>query len=510
MTQVQEEVERKYDVDLGAAVPDLPGVQPPVEYDLEATYFDTVDLQLQRAKITLRRRTGGTDEGWHLKLPGNGEARIEVHAPLGEADAVPTELLDRVRAHVRDHAVSPVAVLSTHRTVRHLTAEDGTVLAELCDDRVHAESRETGATPGAGTSLAIQEWREWEVELVDGDPEVFDAVDPLLRAAGAAHAGRASKVQRILADRVAARAHWRDHLGREPRTAGDLLFTHLATQVARLQEQDRLLRGGDIDEPVHQMRVAARRLRSTLATYRPLLDQRGQARAAALREDLRWLGAALAEARDMTVLRARMEELLDPDDTLTRAHLDQVLGQRHQLGLEHAADALGQTRYYRLLDYLEAFLESPAVTAEADEPATHAVPPLLRAEVKRVRKRDKQVQRAENTGDTGARDHGLHEVRKAAKRLRYAAESAIPVLGEDAEELAARAEALQDLLGEHQDAVVARQVLIELAADPEISGEVGFGLGRLYDAEQARAIDLESSYEEVRKPALRRPSWLSK
>ena len=78
------EVERKYDVGPDAVVPDLPGAAEPVEHDLVATYYDTPDLRLQDARITLRRRTGGVDEGWHLKLPGEGDARVEVHAPLGE------------------------------------------------------------------------------------------------------------------------------------------------------------------------------------------------------------------------------------------------------------------------------------------------------------------------------------------------------------------------------------------------------------------------------------------
>ena len=82
------EIERKYDVEAGAALPSLvtmPGVdrveqRPPVE--LDAIYLDTDDLALARARITLRRRTGGGDEGWHLKLPARKDVRRELHAPL--------------------------------------------------------------------------------------------------------------------------------------------------------------------------------------------------------------------------------------------------------------------------------------------------------------------------------------------------------------------------------------------------------------------------------------------
>src|SRR5674476_553116 len=83
------EVERKFDVDPGALLPDLSGaavaVSEGVESQLDATYFDTADTRLARQRITLRRRTGGDDAGWHLKLPAGQDERTEVRLPLGRA-----------------------------------------------------------------------------------------------------------------------------------------------------------------------------------------------------------------------------------------------------------------------------------------------------------------------------------------------------------------------------------------------------------------------------------------
>lgn len=498
------EVERKYDVGPDAVVPALPGAGEPVEHDLVATYYDTPDLRLQDARITLRRRTGGVDEGWHLKLPGRGDARVEVHAPLG-GDTVPAPLLARVRAHVRDVEVVPVARLSTHRSVRRI-AEDGVVVAELCDDTVRAE----GLPVAAGEGLTTDTWREWELELVGGDPGVFEALDPALRGAGATPATRASKVARILAARLPTDG-WRRHATTGVTTAGEVFLAYLAQQLDWLLEQDRAFRAGAVDEPVHQMRVAARRLRSTLATYRPLLKRDAVGTAGSLREELRWLGTSLSEARDITVLRGRLDTRLDEDDhptaAVTRSHVDAVLGAHHRIALDHAAGVLDDPRYFRLLDDLEGFLAAAPLRSRADRPARRELPSVLRAEVKRFRRRARRVDRAP---DAPSQERALHDVRKAAKRLRYAAEAATPVFGAEAEELAARAEAVQEVLGEHQDTVVSRAALHDLAHHGKATGPVGLGLGRLQQLELERAAELRAESAGVIADAGRIPRWLRK
>ncbi len=198
------EIERKFDVDPDFRRPDLAGVVPgvtaaaPVVHHLSATYFDTADGRLAAGKITLRRRTGGADEGWHLKLPGGPassqaySSRLEVQLPLGaggERD-VPAAHAARVAEVTGGLPLAPIATLDTERTVVTLTGADGALLAEIADDVVTASR-----IPPAGQPLR---WREVEVEVPSETPELQQAIADRLFAAGARPAGHGSKLARLL------------------------------------------------------------------------------------------------------------------------------------------------------------------------------------------------------------------------------------------------------------------------------------------------------------------------
>jgi inorganic triphosphatase YgiF len=200
--QEQIETERKYDVDTGFVLPDLAGaggsvsMAPPDVQLLEATYFDTDDLRLIAAHITLRRRTGGEDAGWHIKLPVGGDTRREVHFPLGPPSrVVPGEIAAEVARWSGGAPLRPVARLETRRTVRRLVSESGEVLAEVADDQV------TGSRPDPSDpeTWRLQDtWREVEVELKSGTPDLLDAAAAGLAAAGATPSRSASKLARVL------------------------------------------------------------------------------------------------------------------------------------------------------------------------------------------------------------------------------------------------------------------------------------------------------------------------
>ena len=191
------EIEQKFDVDEDFERPDfgvLPGVTAaaPVVYRLAATYFDTAGDRLAANKITLRRRTGGTDEGWHLKLPATDGNRQELHEPLGDStDEVPWRLASRVAEVTGGRPLAPIAQLDTERTVVTLTRDDGRAVAEVADDMVTAR-RLNG---DGGQPLR---WREVEVEVPEPEPELQQAAADLLRAAGARPSGQASKLGRLL------------------------------------------------------------------------------------------------------------------------------------------------------------------------------------------------------------------------------------------------------------------------------------------------------------------------
>ena len=204
MTTGQLEVERKFDVDEPFALPAFEGldgvatVDPPVEHHLEATYHDTADLRLLQGRVTLRRRTGGPDAGWHLKLPA-GSARRELHAPLGRAVKNPPKgFLSPVAGLLRGASTAPVAGLRTRRVVTVLRDAAGRALAEVADDTVTA----TAFAADSGRPAGVQAWREVEVELVEGDEALLAAVGERLTDAGARPSPSASKAGRVLATRL--------------------------------------------------------------------------------------------------------------------------------------------------------------------------------------------------------------------------------------------------------------------------------------------------------------------
>ena len=204
------EIERKYAVDAGFVLPDLsvvPGVAAvtgPRIYHLTAVYHDTPGKRLAASRITLRRRTGGTDAGWHLKLPAGAGARREVHAPLGPGtEAVPAELADLVSEQTGGEPLRPIGRLQTKRTVRHLLDSAGQVIAEVADDEVTGSlpDQGSGKTEGRrdpdGWQTAI-EWREVEIELVGGSAGLLDAAGRALLDAGARPSPAAAKLSLLL------------------------------------------------------------------------------------------------------------------------------------------------------------------------------------------------------------------------------------------------------------------------------------------------------------------------
>ena len=213
------ETERKYEAAADFALPDLAGldgvaaITGPRTYRLRAVYFDTRDYGLAEARITLRRRTGGTDAGWHLKLPAGTDRRREVHAPLGRgAYAVPERLAEMVVGWSNRQPLVPIALLATTRRLRRLAAPDGQMLAEIADDLVSGSlpgpSPGGPAGPGGDTGLRgpgtpewreVSRWREVEVELVSGSRELLSSVGDLLIRAGAVPSAAASKLSRLLA-----------------------------------------------------------------------------------------------------------------------------------------------------------------------------------------------------------------------------------------------------------------------------------------------------------------------
>jgi CHAD domain-containing protein len=494
------EIESKFDVPAEFVLPPfsqvgaVSAVGEPVELHLDATYFDTADLRLAHVGIALRRRTGGVDDGWHLKMAQAFDERIEVHRPLGrDPTRVPSALADLVLAQVRGRPLVPIATLRTHRTVHHLLGPGDMPLAEVADDRVTGES-----------GSAVSAWREVEVELVDGDRDVLAAIGARLQEGGATPSGSSSKLARLLdirPDRDAAEPAGADT------TAGAVLLAHLTEQAAVMTTLDPLVR---IDAPdaVHKMRVAVRRLRSALATYRRLLDR---SVTDPLRDELRWLGHVLGPVRDSEVTREHLREEVaaQPRSVVIgpiARRVDTTLRAEHREAHRRALTELRSDRYLRLLDAVDAVAAGSALKGKrADRSGQKQLPREVRRSFARFAGYVDQAEAAASAEET---DRLLHEVRKAAKRVRYAAESVRPVVGSDAADLAKAMEELQDTLGEHQDSVVVRELLRRLGAEAEASGDSAFTFGRLHALEEWRGARTRQQYDEMIGALAKPPKWL--
>ncbi|HEX6518231.1 MAG TPA: CHAD domain-containing protein [Nocardioidaceae bacterium] len=286
----------------------------------------------------------------------------------------------------------------------------------------------------------------------------------------------------------------------ERTASGELLRSYLRRQIQDLAQQVPLV-GTDEPQAVHRVRVAARRLRSVLATYRPALEPRSTDD---LRAELRWLGDVLAGARDAQVQRRRVEELVRaaPAEVVAGTAvlaLEEELESRYLAGRADAVAALAGERFAALVAALREVADHPPMAGDRSPPGREELPLLLERDLGRLRRR---VGVAEEAAPA-ERARALHDVRKAAKRLRYAAESAAPELGEPALRLASDARQVQDVLGEHHDTVVVRQTVHTVAARlPD--GAAGFTLGRLHALEEVRAAELEVRYADLVSEL---PSW---
>jgi CHAD domain-containing protein len=453
----------------------------------QTSYFDTADLRLARWGCSLRHRSG---EGWTLKLPTGSEAPLLVrgeHRFEGDAAHPPDAALWLVAAYVRGAATKAVARLKTVRQPVRLEAADGTALGEMVLDEVSVLE---------GRRL-VERFREIEVEVApQTTPETLEVILSELRAAGAAPTDPIPKYARALGTRA-----WLPpevvvgDLG-QLATAGQLVRNAIASSVDRYLRQEPGVRVGEDPEAVHQTRVATRRLRSDLRTFGPLLEDTW---AVELAERLRWLGALLGGARDADVLHARLRkraETLPEDDRPAGAKIAAELTTDQEQARVRLLAGMGEDRYVGVVQSLVDAARSPRLLPEGHQPAGGLAPRLLSGPWRKLRREVRSL-------TDPPEDAALHEVRIRAKRVRYAAEAVAPVLGRKASRFARAAAELQEILGEHHDAVVTATLLRERSSGAP--PEVAFAAGELAGLEQAAADRARSewpaAWKRLRKAA---------
>lgn len=292
--------------------------------------------------------------------------------------------------------------------------------------------------------------------------------------------------------------------------AAKAVSTALRSASARLRKAAPAASAGEV-EGVHNVRTACRRLRSELRAFRDLVQKDWRER---LESELKWLGGALGDVRDLDILDQRLraaatggggegrEDLTEPLQPLFA-----WLNERRETAAESMRQALRSERFGRLTASLQEAIDAPPLRKRSRKPCRKVLPPLAEA-AWRPLKRDARA--------LGPRspDERFHEVRKRAKRTRYAAESIAPALGRIAERRAQRfiwlTRSVQDVLGEHQDMTVAiaevQDFLTQHPNDPEIARAVDALLGRLHRAADATRAAFFDLWPKLDRKKLRR--WL--
>ncbi|GAA5109831.1 CYTH and CHAD domain-containing protein [Pseudonocardia adelaidensis] len=487
----------------------LPGVlrgDPASQQVLEVERFDTADRRLAAAGIALAVHRGdGEQPHWRLDLPDtdHGEAlRVPLAPDAPPVPEVPGELAELVRGVVRDGELRPAGQVRRVRTGTRLLGDEDRPLATVVHDHV------TVATLGSSTEGAA--WTEVQVRDT-ADPGLVDAAERLLGEAGLRPASSSAEAELDRLLRPAAPKRRRRAGGKRtrPGSAGDVLVAYLAEHVDRLAAEDLRARRGEPDS-VHQLRVAARRLRSALQSYRRILDRE---RTEPIVEGLREFARALAPARDAEVLHARIRDGLaglDPALLLgpVQAQVTRHYGRVEQETAAAALSTLDGDSYAGLRRDLDELLRRPPLAKRAARKARKELPAHVARAARRL---DRAVAVAVDPAKPAEeRDLAVHDARKAGKRLRYATEVARPAVGKDAKRFAKQMKGFQQALGEHQDTVVARHALRELAARCHESGENGFAFGLLHGRDEARALRIEEElprlWADAWRPRTRR--WL--
>jgi CHAD domain-containing protein len=429
-----------------------------------SAYHDTPDRRLVRHGVTLRRRLENGVSTWQLKLPRE-EGRLELEE-LGGPGAVPESLARLLVGILHGAELEEVVTLQTRRAGKRAALGGGSVEATL--DEVTR----------LGGRRAEDVFSELEVELVDGDPAAVEEAERLLVTAGAEPSDQQPKVLRYLGIE--------DDDGASARPAGhaiDLVRARIEAQHAEILRHDPGTRVGDDPEDLHDLRVAVRRLRALLRAAKSMLVPEWSE---PLRTELKWLGGELGPARDLDVmlehLRAEADEL--DGDAAAFAEALQLLEAEQAGARERLLAALTSDRYFALLDRLEAAARAPHARA--------LDAPLDGLAAKEFRKLGKAV--AALGPDPS--DEELHRVRIRGKRARYAAELAEPVVGKRAGDFVKQAKAFQDVVGEHQDAVVAEERLRGLVPALQ-SNDAVFATGRVVERQRLRRRQARADLPEA-------------
>jgi CHAD domain-containing protein len=445
----------------GFQFPPLEGAELPTRHFTSA-YYDTPPRSLAHAGITLRRRLENGVSHWQLKLPRGADARAEIQE-LGGPAGPPDALRSLLTAHLRHGELEKIATLRTRRSGVRVTDGERAV-ADVTLDNVSV----------VGNGAGRHGFDELEIELVDGDERDLKRLGRTLRRAGARRSDGRPKVLRVVQLAAVAEVH-------PDAPTVEHIQSLLAGELRELERYDPGVRTADDPEDLHRFRVATRRTRALVRATQPLLGDRLEP----LADELKWLASVLGPVRDLDVLLGDLAGAVAElgDDGPQGRRLLGVLERERRVQRRRLAKALDSKRYLGLLDLFGA-----QVAALAGLKVSSSLLQVAKAEFKKLEKEAKEL-------PADPSDEQLHAVRIRAKRARYAAEF---VGIEELKRYVIALKQVQDVVGEHQDAVVAQRKLRESAGET-----TALAAGRLIERQRTRQLERRAAYPAVLDTALR-------
>lgn len=438
--------------------------------ELISVYFDTPDLDLQKAGASLRVRDDGGRRMQTLKR-GEGIAREEYEAPIAglapDPDLGPLPSLAPRGADLRP--VFNVRVSRRQRTFRYLDAE-----VELALDQ--------GEVTGGDRNSPIC---EVELELKSGPPATLFALARDLSAAAPLYLAFDSKAARgqalVAGEASASRKSRKVELSRKA-SAAEAFQAVARGALAQIAANGATLRADPGAEAIHQLRVGARRLRSALSTFKPLLKGDGLDD---VKAELTWLSHAFDRPRNLDVFA---EQTLDPAAGEAKpppglGALRKAVEAERRRAWAQAAETAASTRFRALLLDTAAWVETGAW--REGEVAGQNVEPFARRALKR---RDRALAKRRRATDDGD-DQAWHHLRIEAKKLRYAAEAFSALYRtKRVERYLRELEDLQDVLGALNDLVTAEPLMEGLSLSPQAAFAAGELIG-LKTAGKAQLVE---------------------
>src|ERR687889_1319932 len=483
-------------------------IAPESTIEITDTYYDTDDWRFYRAGYALRvRNTDGAVEATMKSLtPAEGSLRRrrEISEPLSDdrrstLREAPGPVGGRIGPLVGRRELRPLFTFETRRQGFALLLE-GSADGNREAVRIGEISLDTSEIPLGEETASLT---RVEVEATLGmapTPDLPGFVDEMQSALDLAPASTSKYETGLYASGLNPEGN--SELGPthiDPSMSlGEVAFAVLRRQFAEMQEHEPGTRLGEDPEELHDMRVPTRRMRAAMKVFQGALPERARW----LREELRWVAQALGDVRDLDVQIERFQAWQEEADEEVSGFLDRILTITHKRRAEarkNMLKTLDSVRYERLLSSFAEMLRlgpaaelKPAQTNgkdQAGEPITAAGPALISDRYRKWRKAAKRL-------DETSSPEAFHDVRKKGKRLRYTLEFVTEVYGRSVQKLVKPLKALQDNLGDHQDAVVTAAYLRELGTttgQARVPRGVAFTMGVYAERCTREAKDLRSN-----------------